>query len=417
MYVRVPGSSWIVVLSSLAGTVGVGVLEKSAKARARSQLGDSVMKTPAAGFAGLDARGVWLMRGERVVCVDTLATSRERLGEQEAEGPPDGLALSVDRDDWLRRGTELLERLEGSSLGGAKQALFARIAREDVRLTRRVKAVIGDLELGRDAEVLAEGARVFVAEAARAPRGTKALLSVDWSSGEPVTRELRLDPAKRPKDQLDALFARARRLKRGAIVATARLEEARVKRARLATLREQASLATTPDDLAAACERSHREDPALLPGLARAPRPESSSQGRRTAPTRVPFRTFVTTTGARILVGRGATDNDELTLRVARPHDLWLHVKGEAGAHVVVPLTKGHEATAELLVDAAHLAAHFSDARQEAVVDVTYVSRRYVRKRRGAPPGQVQVDREKVLVLRVDSARLAALLAREDAIA
>jgi len=98
---------------------------------------------------------------------------------------------------------------------------------------------------------------------------------------------------------------------------------------------------------------------------------------------------------------------------VARPYDLWLHAKGEAGAHVVVPLEKGHEAASELLVDAAHLAAHFSDARDERVVDVTYAPRRYVRKRRGSPPGQVQVDREKVLVLRVDSARLAALLARE----
>jgi len=116
-----------------------------------------------------------------------------------------------------------------------------------------------------------------------------------------------------------------------------------------------------------------------------------------------------------VLVGRGASDNDELTLHVARPHDLWLHAKGQPGAHVVVRLTKGHEAPAELLVDAAHLAAHFSDARGEAVVDVTYVSRRYVRKRRGSPPGQVQVDREKVLVLRVDGARLASLLAREEA--
>jgi hypothetical protein len=49
------------------------------------------------------------------------------------------------------------------------------------------------------------------------------------------------------------------------------------------------------------------------------------------------------------------------------------------------------------------------------VVDITYTPRRYLRKRRGAPPGQVQLDREKVLVLRVDTARLSALLAREEA--
>jgi len=45
----------------------------------------------------------------------------------------------------------------------------------------------------------------------------------------------------------------------------------------------------------------------------------------------------------------------------ARGHDLWLHAKGRTGAHVVVPLDKGHTCPAEVLIDAAHLAAHFSD--------------------------------------------------------
>jgi len=82
---------------------------------------------------------------------------------------------------------------------------------------------------------------------------------------------------------------------------------------------------------------------------------------------------------------------------------------------VVVPLEKGHEAPADLLVDAAHLAAHFSEWRGETQVEVTYVARRHVRKPRGSPPGLVTVDRDKTLVLRVDPARLAALLAREEA--
>jgi len=304
----------------------------------------------------------------------------------------------------------------------AVRALAARIAREDGRLARRMKAVAGDIERGREAGALADAARVFVPEAARASRGTTLLVATDWSTGEAIRRELPLDPAKRPQEQLEALFARARRLKRGSVVAMARLEEARTKRARLQALLEAASLATTPEDVSRACDAAHQEDPALLPGLGHtrasvATRGDSARARAKPADTsaRVPYRAFITTGGARVLVGRGASDNDELTLHVARPHDLWLHAKGQPGAHVVVRLTKGQEAPAELLVDAAHLAAHFSDARGESVVDVTYVSRRYVRKRRGSPPGQVQVDREKVLVLRVDGARLASLLAREEA--
>jgi predicted ribosome quality control (RQC) complex YloA/Tae2 family protein len=115
-----------------------------------------------------------------------------------------------------------------------------------------------------------------------------------------------------------------------------------------------------------------------------------------------------------VLVGRGAKDNDDLTLHVARPYHLWLHAKGTTGAHVVVTLKKGESCPAELLVDAAHLAAHFSDARGEKVVEVTYVQKRYVRKPRGAAPGSVQVDREKVIVLRVEAERLARLLAEPE---
>jgi predicted ribosome quality control (RQC) complex YloA/Tae2 family protein len=92
---------------------------------------------------------------------------------------------------------------------------------------------------------------------------------------------------------------------------------------------------------------------------------------------------------------------------------LWLHAKGWTGAHVVVPLRKGASCPPEALVEAAHLAAHFSDARSETVVEVAYTPRRYVRKPRGSAPGAVVVDREKVIVLRKSEDVLKDLLARE----
>ena len=53
-----------------------------------------------------------------------------------------------------------------------------------------------------------------------------------------------------------------------------------------------------------------------------------------------PYREFRSSTGAAILVGRGADRNDELTFKVARGNDLWLHTRDVAGAHVVVPLSR-----------------------------------------------------------------------------
>ena len=117
-----------------------------------------------------------------------------------------------------------------------------------------------------------------------------------------------------------------------------------------------------------------------------------------------------------MLVGRGAAHNDELTFHVAKPYHLWLHARGVPGAHVVMPLRREKTCPAELLIDAAHLAAHFSDARGEPVVEITYVPRKYVRKPRKSAPSAVVVDREKVLTLRMEEARLARLLRAEEAL-
>ncbi len=403
--VRASGREWIVIVSARPAASGVGLVPRERKSRARAVLARASVRHPSAGFVGLSDDGAWLARDGR----EFVLSARGGALREEVACEPQGLAPRGDLALWAARGEALLERLEGSSLDAARRATRARIAREDARLARRVSAVTADLAKVALAEESAEAARIFVGPAARAPRGTRSLDATDWTSGEPVVREMAFDAAKLPREQIEALFARARRLKRGALVARARLDEAEAKRARLRTLGEAIDRASSIDGVEEALALALQADPSLVPS----PSKSRTARGHGDASPRVPYRTFVTDAGATILVGRGAADNDALTTAVAKPHDLWLHAKGTAGAHVVVPLPKGRDAPAELLVEAAHLAAHFSDRRDEAVVDVSYTARRYVRKRRGAPPGQVQVEREKVIVLRVEAPRLKALLARE----
>jgi predicted ribosome quality control (RQC) complex YloA/Tae2 family protein len=83
------------------------------------------------------------------------------------------------------------------------------------------------------------------------------------------------------------------------------------------------------------------------------------------------------------------------------------------GAHVIVRLTKGQSCSAEALVDAATLAAHFSDLRGETIVDVLYTPRRFVHKRRGSPVGSVALGSEKVIAVRIETGRLERLLESE----
>jgi len=99
--------------------------------------------------------------------------------------------------------------------------------------------------------------------------------------------------------------------------------------------------------------------------------------------------------GFEILVGRSAKENDELTFRVARPRDLWLHASGYAGSHVVVRLPDGEsDAPKHVIERAAELAAWHSKAREARGKVAVHVCRAAdVRKRKGAPPGQVELRR------------------------
>ncbi len=127
-------------------------------------------------------------------------------------------------------------------------------------------------------------------------------------------------------------------------------------------------------------------------------------------PPRKAYRVFWSADGRRILVGKGGRDNDETTMRVAGPHDLFLHVRGSPGAHVIVPLIRGEDVPQETLLDAATLAVHYSKMRTAKAADVTYTPRKFVSKPRGAKPGLVSVQREKVISLRREPERLSRLL-------
>ncbi|MCU0440771.1 MAG: NFACT RNA binding domain-containing protein [Bacteroidia bacterium] len=111
------------------------------------------------------------------------------------------------------------------------------------------------------------------------------------------------------------------------------------------------------------------------------------------------FKSF-TILGFDVWVGKSAANNDQLTQRYAHKNDLWLHAKDVSGSHVVVKNQSGKSIPQPVLEKAAQLAAYYSKLKGSDWVPVSYTLKKYVRKPKGAAPGAVVVDKEKVILVK-----------------
>ncbi len=266
----------------------------------------------------------------------------------------------------LAVGPELLEHLERTVAQAERRLvrLEAELAeREDPEALRAV----GDLILARYAEI-------------RPGASTVVLTGFD---GGPV--EVTLDPSLPPHENASAWYDRAGRSERAAQRLPKLIRQAHAARDRFAGLLDGARAGTV----------SAEQVRSALPGPTRVRR-------RGEDAPEVPYRTFRSSGGLEIRVGRGSKHNDDLTFRHSAPGDVWLHARHAAGAHVILRWRGPGNPPARDLEEAATLAAVHSRARTSGTVPVDWTLRRFVRKPRGAAPGAVVPDRVRTVFVRPD---------------
>jgi predicted ribosome quality control (RQC) complex YloA/Tae2 family protein len=127
---------------------------------------------------------------------------------------------------------------------------------------------------------------------------------------------------------------------------------------------------------------------------------EAPASNRKKQPEKVQgARQYQSSDGYEILVGRGAQDNDRLTFHVARPHDLWLHAANYPGSHVIVRNHGRSDIPHRTIIEAAQLAAYYSQARNDSKVDVHYTQRKFISKPKGSAPGLVRMSSFRTLIV------------------
>lgn len=87
-----------------------------------------------------------------------------------------------------------------------------------------------------------------------------------------------------------------------------------------------------------------------------------------------------------------------LTHKIARRDDLWFHVQGLPGSHVIIK-TDGKAVSENVVNFAAQLAAYNSKARNSGSVEVDYTKKGNVKRHPANKPGLVNyVDFNTILV-------------------
>ncbi len=96
---------------------------------------------------------------------------------------------------------------------------------------------------------------------------------------------------------------------------------------------------------------------------------------------------FKTSSGYRVLCGKNNIQNDHITFKLASKLDLWFHVKGAPGSHVVL-ICNGEEPSEKDYTEAATIAATYSSL-DGGQIAVDYTRVKSVKKPPAAKPGYV----------------------------
>ena len=110
--------------------------------------------------------------------------------------------------------------------------------------------------------------------------------------------------------------------------------------------------------------------------------------------------TYILPSGNTVLVGKNNIQNDMITNKMARPQELWFHVKDMPGSHVL--LQSNEDASEADIRACANIAAYFSQGRDSSSVPVNYTRAKNIKKIPGHKNCFVQIKGEKTIFIDPD---------------
>ncbi len=362
----------------------------------RDELGNPKRRVLVAQLTGRSANLLLLDADNRIV-----QTARKTDGQGQKPGDPYRGPEGRGESTPAQRESKLLRQIhagEYSSASEAADAYFtslleertfaarASAARAELRKKiaqqqKLLKQIEGDLKSHEDAEQQKRIGDLLLANLTTGRRKGNHVELIDYFAGDGSTIQIELDESASFQEEANRRFALYSRSKRAAAQIKTRIAAVEKRLRELKLEEESLEREIVNGDLTVTSTKSL---------------PSASAGGSIKPLQKIPgTRRYLSSDGFEILVGRTANDNDRLSFKVARPNDLWLHAGDYGGSHVVVRNSTKNEVPHRTLIEAAQLAAYFSQAKKDPKVDVHYTERKFVSKIKGGKPGLVRLQRFK----------------------
>lgn len=313
----------------------------------------------------------------------------KQYGSQMTCEPCDSFSALLDQFYLRRDHVEAMRR--------RSQSLTKSVKNIRDRTSRKLSLQKEELRRSENREALRRKADLITANLYRIRKGDRVLRAEDFYDPDLTQVEISLDPLKSPQQNAAALYKQYQKAKTAEVHLVALIAEGEKTLHYLNSVLDEISRAEGEQDLAAI--RAELQDTGVL-------KKDKASKKVKLKP-RTPLR-FVSTSGYEILVGRSNAQNDELTHKIARRTDYWLHVQKIHGSHVIIR-AMDEKPDDDTIAQAASLAVYYSQARDSGKIPVDYTMVRNVKKPTGALPGMVLYTTYQTILAQSDASLVQAL--------
>ena len=288
------------------------------------------------------------------------------------------------------------ERQELSARRGRELTHAASVARD--RMARKAENLKRDYAATQKRDEFRLRGDLITANLYRMKGGERVLQAENYYEDGCPLIDIPLDPLLTPQQNAAKNYKQYNKLKTAEFHLREQIEKAENERAYLESVLQELAQAETEQEFNE-IRRELQETNYL-----------KKSSGKKEQKRAFAPRTFKTSGGFEVLVGRSNVQNDQLTKK-ADKRDYWFHTQHIHGSHVILRcagLTPGDED----LREAAMLAAYFSQAKESSGVPVDYCPVKFVKKPAGARPGMVTYDNYRTLYVTPEEGLAKKLLIR-----